>query len=135
MCIGDLLVMCTNNLILSEVGGRRCPPTTRSNRDLLPYQLEQTGACQRNARLKDGEMKDGNVDEMEGCDGQGHISMATLHQRDVDGDGDGDARTSRSLAQRVKDRNRVGQEQKKEKKRKEKRGRVTDGKQDRFGLC
>lgn len=58
---------------------QQSPPTSRSARDLLPYQHEQTAVRQRKARRdRRGEMKDGNGDEMEVCDGQGHVSMEIL---------------------------------------------------------
>lgn len=47
--------------------------------------MVQTAACQNTARQKDGDMKDGNMDKMEGCDGQGHITMKILHWHDVKG--------------------------------------------------
>lgn len=35
---------------------------------------------------KEREMKDGNMDKMKGRDGQGHVTMEILQQRDVKGD-------------------------------------------------
>lgn len=58
-------------------------------------------------------MKDGSMDEMEGCDGQGHVTMEILQQRDVEGDCCDcltQTRTSRSPVQRVKDRQEGGRE-------------------------
>lgn len=54
-----------------------------------------------------GEMTDGNMDEMEGCDGQGHVTMEILRRHDVEGDCCDyltQTHTSRSLVQSVKDR-------------------------------
>lgn len=101
--------------LLPRRGG--VPPTTRSKRDLLPYQLYQTAACQDR---KTGEMKDGNMDEMDGkvtflwrffYSGLMPKAATIWH-------------TSRSLV-RPERRKKGGTEGKKRK-------RVTDGKQDRF---
>lgn len=100
VCISDLLLhvdkqphpfhvpLSLSRFLLLSLRGRAAagPATTRSKRDLLPYQWDQTAACQRKARQKEGEMKDGNMDEMEGCDGQGHVTMEILQQHDVVGD-------------------------------------------------
>lgn len=53
-------------------------------------------------------MKDGSVDEMEGCDGQGHVTMEILflQRHDVEGnccDYLTQTHTSRSTVQRVED--------------------------------
>lgn len=63
-------------------------------------------------------MKDGNMDEMEGCDGQGHVTMEILQRHDVQGyycDYLTQTHTSRSLVQRVKHKK--------------------EGESDRFGVC
>lgn len=67
VCISDLLLHVDKqphpyylplplSLSLSEGEQRQGLPTTRSNRDLFPYQLDQTAACQRKARQKEGGM-------------------------------------------------------------------------------
>lgn len=58
-------------------------------------------------------MKDGKMDEMEGCNGQGHVTMEIVRQHDGDGDlcdYRTQTRTSRSRVQRVKERQEGGQE-------------------------
>lgn len=98
-CISDLLLQVDKqphpfcflfylSLSLSTKGGVMPQPahTRRSKRDLLPYQLEQTAARQRKVRQNEGGMKDGNMDDTQGCNGQGHITMEILQQDDIEGD-------------------------------------------------
>lgn len=109
--------------------------TRRSKRDLLPYQLDQTAARQRKVRQNEGGMKDENMDDTEGCNGQGHITMEILQQDDIEGDCCGyltQTHTSRSLIRRERERDGWKSEGDRNKGEGE---RVMDGKRDRFGLC
>lgn len=111
------------SLSLSGVEWWQGPPTTRSKRDLIPYQMDQTAACQRTSgteRRTDERWK--KMDKLKACNGQGHVTMEIFQQYSsmtlkvavvtV-------WHTSRSLVQRVKAR--VDRRQKR-------RERMTDGK-------